>query len=83
MPINKEHRELMKSEDADLNNLGKGQWGGACKAAAFLEHFIEKGTKWVHLDIAGPALKGSATAPDVAHGNGFGSHLMLHWIMNN
>ena len=31
----------MKSEFADLNNSGKGRYGGASKAAAFLEHFLE------------------------------------------
>ena len=28
---------------------------GASGAAAFLEEFIEEGTKWIHLDIAGTA----------------------------
>lgn len=27
--------------------------GGASKAAAFLENFVEKGVKWAHIDIAG------------------------------
>nr|XP_039250708.1 cytosol aminopeptidase-like [Styela clava] len=39
---------------ADINNVGKGgRGGGACTAAAFLNHFIQKETKWMHLDIAG------------------------------
>jgi len=52
--------------------MGKTTYGGACKAAAFLERFIEKETKWAHLDIAGPALKNSSKAPLCAEGNGFG-----------
>jgi leucyl aminopeptidase len=55
-----EHREAMKSSYADLDNKGKTRYGGASQAAAFLERFIEKDTKWVHLDIAGPAMKSSA-----------------------
>jgi len=27
-------------------------WGGAGTAAAFLEKFIEKDTKWAHIDMA-------------------------------
>lgn len=53
MPIFDEHRTAMKSRFADLQNAEKGRYGGASKAAAFLEKFINKSTNWVHLDIAG------------------------------
>jgi leucyl aminopeptidase len=46
--------ELIKSEVADIKNVGDGRWGGAITAAKFLEQFVG-GTPWVHLDIAGPA----------------------------
>jgi hypothetical protein len=39
---------------ADIKNTG-GRLAGASTAAAFIEAFIEKDTKWVHLDIAGTA----------------------------
>lgn len=45
----------MKGTHSDLNNAGKNRWGGASKAAAFLEHFFNKNSKWAHIDIAGPA----------------------------
>lgn len=83
LPIFDEHREAMKSDHADLNNDGKSRYGGASQAAAFLERFIEKGTKWVHLDIAGPALKTKAKAPDYAGGNGFGVQLLVDFLANN
>jgi leucyl aminopeptidase len=53
LPIFKEHREDMKSKFADLKNAGKDRYGGASKAAAFLECFIDKDINWIHLDIAG------------------------------
>ena len=56
LPIMQEHRDAMKSNFADLNNKGSTRYGGASQAAAFLERFIEKETKWAHLDIAGPAM---------------------------
>lgn len=69
-----EHRDAMKSNVADLNNMGSSRYGGACKAAAFLERFIDKSTKWAHLDIAGPAMYGpTAKGPVSADGTGFGS----------
>ncbi len=48
--------ELIKSEVADIKNVGEGRWGGAITAAKFLEQFVGQ-TPWVHLDIAGPAFR--------------------------
>jgi leucyl aminopeptidase len=48
--------EQIKSEVADIKNVGDGRWGGAITAAKFLEQFVGK-TPWVHLDIAGPAFR--------------------------
>ena len=31
--------------------------GGALAAAAFLREFVDAGTPWAHLDIAGPAFR--------------------------
>jgi leucyl aminopeptidase len=55
LPVFDEHRESMKSKVADLKNSEAKGYGGASKAAAFMEKFIEENTKWAHLDIAGPA----------------------------
>ena len=51
LPLFDEHREQLKSEVADLANIG-GRYAGAITAAAFLESFVEK-KPWIHLDIAG------------------------------
>jgi leucyl aminopeptidase len=50
----KEYGEQIKSEVADIKNVGDGRWGGAITAAKFLEEFVA-GRPWTHLDIAGPA----------------------------
>ena len=44
----------LKSKVADIKNKGT-RLAGASTAAAFIEEFIEKDTKWIHLDIAGTA----------------------------
>lgn len=54
LPMFPEYEEHIKSEVADIKNVGDGRWGGAITAAKFLEQFVEK-KPWVHLDIAGPA----------------------------
>lgn len=54
LPLYKPYAKGMKSPIADLKNItGKG-YGGAITAALFLREFVDK-TKWIHLDIAGPA----------------------------
>jgi leucyl aminopeptidase len=48
--------ELIKSEVADMKNVGDGRWGGAITAAKLLEQFVGN-TPWAHIDIAGPAFR--------------------------
>ena len=54
LPMFAEYGEQIRSEVADIKNVGEGRWGGAITAAKFLEEFVD-GRPWVHLDIAGPA----------------------------
>ena len=63
LPIMDEHKETIKGATGDISNTGKGRYGGASSAAAFLLRFIEKDTKWVHIDIAGPAMAKAAKPP--------------------
>lgn len=53
LPLWKEYNELLKSDTADVANVGPRE-GGAINAALFLDRFVENGTRWAHLDIAGP-----------------------------
>jgi leucyl aminopeptidase len=53
MPLEPEYREQLKSEHADIANIG-GRDGGAITAAAFLKEFAGD-APWIHLDIAGTA----------------------------
>ena len=53
LPVDEEYREMLKSNIADMMNVG-GRWGGAVTAAMFLKEFVGE-TPWIHLDIAGVA----------------------------
>ncbi len=56
LPLHRPYTEQLKTEIADLKNIG-GKWGGAITAALFLQEFVPEDMKWAHLDIAGPAVK--------------------------
>lgn len=75
MPMFDEYNELLKSDLADVKNIG-GRWGGAITAAKFLENFVNE-TAWVHLDIAGPAFAESSKP----HQEGGGSGAMVRTLV--
>jgi leucyl aminopeptidase len=58
LPIGEEYVDQLKSNFADIANVG-GREGGACTAASFLSKFA-KDLEWAHLDVAGTAWLGGA-----------------------
>ena len=58
LPLDKDYREQIKSEIADIKNIG-GRKAGTITAAYFIREFVED-TPWAHLDIAGTAWNESA-----------------------
>jgi leucyl aminopeptidase len=58
MPVGEEYVDQLKSNFADIANVG-GREGGACTAASFLGKFA-KDLQWAHLDVAGTAWLGGA-----------------------
>ena len=54
LPMFPEFDDQIKSEVADIKNVGEGRWGCAITAAKFLERFVGS-IPWTHIDIAGPA----------------------------
>ncbi len=55
MPLDEEYDEALKSNFADMGNVG-GRAGGAITAAKFLQRFTGQ-LSWAHLDIAGSGWK--------------------------
>ncbi len=53
LPLWDEYQELLKSNFADMGNIG-GRFAGTITAACFLSRFT-KAYKWAHLDVAGTA----------------------------
>jgi len=54
LPMFADFGEQIKSDVADIKNVGEGRWAGAITAAKFLERFVAD-IPWTHVDIAGPA----------------------------
>lgn len=80
LPLDKEYSDMIKSDIADIKNLG-GRFAGAITAAAFLREFVGD-VPWVHLDIAGTAWL-EESQPDMAKGpSGYGIRTLVDLILN-
>lgn len=59
LPMDEDFNELIKSDFADITNIGHGAShpaaAGSITGAKFIEAGIEKDIPWIHLDIAGTA----------------------------
>jgi leucyl aminopeptidase len=79
LPLLPEYRDLLRSEWADIKNVG-GRWGSLPASASFLARFVPEKVRWAHLDIAGVAdvQKSHNGLPPGA--TGFGVRLLLALI---
>jgi leucyl aminopeptidase len=71
MPLGQGYAKQLKSRIADVKNVG-GRPAGSITAAEFLQRFVQDGTPWIHLDIAGVASVKSETALAPAGATGWG-----------
>lgn len=84
MPLDEAYRAEMKGSQSDLQNLGNlGRYGGACSAAGFLEHFVNDGVKWAHIDIAGTAWWKSDKPTTPKGATGFGVRLLYQLVRDS
>ena len=79
LPMWKEFHDAVRSEVADIKNLG-GKYGGGVTAATFLHNFIDY--PWVHLDIAGPAFMDDSADYRPKGGTGVGVRLLYSYLKN-
>jgi leucyl aminopeptidase len=84
LPLNQDFMDMIKSEVADMKNIGIGRAAGTITAAAFLRNAIED-TPWIHTDIAGVAWTQLATKEKSYNpkgATGFGVRLILDYLQN-
>ena len=78
-PLWDEYGEMIKSDFADLKNVG-GSSGGAITAGKFLEHFTDY--PWMHFDIAGVSFGLSKKGYIPSGGTGYGIRMLLDFLKN-
>lgn len=84
LPLWDEYKEQVKSEIADVKNLGEGRTAGVIAGGAFLSYFVPETIPWVHIDVAGTAMMDKARRSYMPKGgSGWGVRLLVdlleHW----
>lgn len=84
LPLYDEYHEQIRSNYADIKNIG-GRPGGAITAAAFLSNFVND-VPWVHIDIAGTAWTQEGThekSYNPRGATGFGVRTLVKLLMED
>lgn len=81
MPMFDAYLDDIKSDVADIKNLGPKPLAGASVAAKFLEFFTSEHPAWAHLDIAGVAF-GNTPLSGQKNGTGYGILLLEQFVRN-
>ncbi len=82
MPLGAAYDKLIDSPIADMKNVGP-RWGGSITAAQFLQRYINDGTPWAHLDIAGMAWADKPGATWDKGATGYGARLLDRYVRDN
>jgi leucyl aminopeptidase len=78
LPSHEEYLDLIKSDIADLKNSG-GPLAGAITAGLFIREFVDK-KPWLHIDIAGTALKDRESGINTYGATGVGVRLLTQLL---
>ncbi len=79
MPMGPAYDKMIDSPIADMKNMGS-RYAGSITAAQFLARFIDKGTPWAHLDIAGMVWADKAGATWDKGATGYGVRLLDRFV---
>ena len=82
LPLHESYEEDIKSDIADIKNVGSGRGAGSITAALFLKHFVDPKAKWAHIDIAATEWDSKNRALSKKGATGFGLRLMNEFITN-
>ena len=82
MPLGPAYDKLIDSPIADMKNVGP-RWGGSITAAQFIQRFVENGTPWAHLDIAGTVWADKPGATWDKGATGYGVRVLERFVRDN
>ncbi|MFH1780328.1 MAG: leucyl aminopeptidase [Candidatus Micrarchaeota archaeon] len=80
LPLYEEYDDKIKSDFADVKNIGQAGMSGTQSAASFLKAFVKDGVKWAHLDIAGTAYASTKTPVFSVGATGVGVKMSLELL---
>ncbi|HAY15088.1 MAG TPA: hypothetical protein DCY02_11545, partial [Armatimonadetes bacterium] len=83
LPLDQGYRDMMKSNVADLVNSVPNRKAHPVQGATFLSFFVNEGTPWAHIDIAGTAGNDSDKGMFVNGPTGFGVRLLARYLENH
>ncbi|MFT4027060.1 MAG: leucyl aminopeptidase [Novosphingobium sp.] len=82
LPMGAVYDKMIDSPIADMKNMGS-RYAGSITAAQFLARFIDKGTPWAHLDIAGMVWADKPGATWDKGATGYGVRLLDRFVRDN
>lgn len=80
LPMDDLYRDMMKSPVADIVNSAPVREAHPIQGAAFLSYFVDEGTPWAHIDIAGVHEASGPRGPFIAGPTGFGVRLLAEFF---
>jgi leucyl aminopeptidase len=80
LPLHPSFADDIKSDIADIKNVGSGRGAGSITAAMFLKEFVPDGIDWAHLDIAATEWDSKSRALSRKGATGFGVRLLVDFI---
>ncbi len=81
-PLGPAYDKLIDSPIADMKNVGPRE-GGSITAAQFIQRFVDKGTPWAHLDIAGMVWSGKPGATWDKGATGYGVRILDRFVRDH
>jgi leucyl aminopeptidase len=83
LPLYPEYEKLMKSDVADIKNIGPSRQAGTILGGIFLKKFAGDKYPWTHLDIAGTAMVPTEPAEYIPKdATGYGVRLFVETLKN-
>ena len=83
LPMPDDYLGLLRSDVADLANIGQPSQAGAVVAALFLREFAgDRRDRWAHIDMSAPSWTDRNDGPLVKGATGWGVRILLRWLQS-
>lgn len=80
LPLWEDHKEDIKSDLADMKNVGYPMRAGISAGAVFLQEFVAEPSRWAHLDIGGAVFDDRERAYHPKGASGWGVRFLTRFV---